>query len=141
MDKENLFSAARGQQAEQNQEKGESPLISLKKDLLFYKDAIKEVAIEIMVEGVSAYPIFIAHQHEVSIGQLILDRKELNTLWTIHASTLEEFIEKGIIKENKKEAFLKTFKDASEYACIFAIVPEGANFVYYPYSHLNNSLN
>ena len=113
--------------------KKESPLISLKKDLQFYKESLKEVAIEIMVEGLSAYPIFVAHQHEITLGELILDRFDLGTSWSIHASTLEEFIEKGIIKTTKKEAFLKSYKDASDFACLFVVVPEGANFVYFPY--------
>lgn len=49
----------------------ESPLISLKKDLEFYKDTLREVAVEIMLEGLSAYPIFVAHQHEVALGEMI----------------------------------------------------------------------
>jgi len=114
--------------------KAESPLLSLKKDLQLYQDSIKEIAIEIMVEGLSAYPIFVAHQHQITLGEMILDRNELGTNWTIHASTLEEFIEKGIIKASKKEAFLKNYKDASDYACLFVAVPEGANFVYFPYT-------
>jgi len=110
-----------------------SPLISLEKDLTFYADSIKEVAVEIMVEGISTYPIFIAHQHEVNIGEIILNKKDLNTDWTIQASTLEEFIQKGIIHPDKKEQFLKTYKKPENYMCIFVVVPEGANFVYYPY--------
>ncbi len=111
-----------------------SPLLSLEKDLEFYADSIKETAIEIMVEGISTYPIFIAHQHEVNIGEVILNRKELNTNWTIQASTLEEFIQKGIIHPDKKEHFLKSYKKPENFMCVFVVVPEGANFVYYPYS-------
>ncbi len=110
-----------------------SPLVSLEKDLTFYADSIKEVAVEIIVEGISTYPIFIAHQHEVSIGEVILNRAELNTDWTIQASTLEEFIQKGIVHPDKKEQFLKTYKKPENYMCVFVVVPEGANFVYYPY--------
>jgi hypothetical protein len=115
------------------EEKKQSPLLSLEKDLEFYSDAIKEVAVEIMVEGISANPIFIAHQHEVKIGEIILNREELNTDWTIQASTLEEFIEKGIINRERKEQFLKNYKKPDEQMCVFVIVPEGANFVFYPY--------
>ena len=111
----------------------ESPLFSLKKDLEFYKDTLREVAIEIMVEGLSAYPIFIAHQHEVALGEVILDKNELGTDWTIQASTYEEFVEKGIIQDGKKDVFLQNFKSADDFACLFVVVPEGANFVYYPY--------
>ncbi len=111
----------------------ESPLKSLEGDLKLYSESIKEVSTEIMVEGISAYPIFVAHQHEVKIGEPILDRNELNTGWSIHASTLEEFVEKGIIHPDKKERFIKHFKNAHDFMCLFVVVPEGANFVFYPY--------
>jgi hypothetical protein len=114
-------------------QKKESPLISLEKDLKLYSESIHEVAVEIMVEGLSRYPIFVAHQHEVKLGELILDRNELNTEWTIQASTLEEFMEKGIVKKELKERFIKSYKNPHDYMCMFVIVPEGANFVYYPY--------
>lgn len=119
------------------QQKKESPLVSLEKDLNFYAEAIKEVAIEIMVEGISKQPIFIAHQHEVKIGEIILNKDELNTQWTVQASTLEEFIEKGVIKKERKEAFLSAYKRPEDFMCVFVVVPEGANFVYYPYKKGN----
>ncbi|HTD41131.1 MAG TPA: hypothetical protein VK671_10960 [Mucilaginibacter sp.] len=115
------------------EKKKESPLLSLERDLKIYSESIHEVAIEIMVEGLSAYPIFIAYQHLVKLGELILDRDDLNMDWSINASTLEEFIEKGVIKKELKDRFLKTYKNANDYMCLFVVVPEGANFVYYPY--------
>jgi hypothetical protein len=111
----------------------ESPLKSLENDLKLYNESIREVSTEIMVEGISLYPIFVAHQHKVSIGEPILDKDELNTDWTIHASTLEEFVEKGIILPDKKESFIKHFKNADDFMCVFVVVPEGANFVFFPY--------
>ena len=113
--------------------KKESPLVSLEKDLKFFNESIREVAVEIMVEGLSSYPIFIAHQHELALGEVILDRNDLNTEWSIHASTLEEFVQKGVIKEILKERFLSTYKNPHDFMCVFVVVPEGANFVYYPY--------
>lgn len=110
-----------------------SPLKSLKVDLDFYSDSLKEVAMEMMAEGYTLYPIFIAHQHEVSIGELLLNKDELNTQWTIQVSSLEEFVERGLIKEDRKAHFIKHFKNANAYMCLFVIVPEGANFVFYPY--------
>lgn len=114
-------------------QKKESPLKSLEADLKFYNESLKEVAVEIMAEGISAYPIFVAHQHEVKLGEVILDKNDLNTDWSIHASTIEEFIEKGLILPDKKERFLKQYKDAYQFMCVFVIVPEGANFVFFPY--------
>lgn len=131
MDREELLSATPEDSGAP--QKQESPLVSLEKDLEFYADAIREVAVEIMVEGISAHPIFIAHQHQVNIGEIILNKEELNTNWTIQASTLEEFVEKGIIKKDKKEPFLKAYKRPEDFMCVFVVVPEGANFIYYPY--------
>ncbi|WP_316801699.1 hypothetical protein [Pedobacter nototheniae] len=130
MDREELLGAT---PEDGGTEKQKSPLLSLEKDLEFYSESIKEVAIEIMVEGISAHPIFIAHQHQVNIGEVILNKEELNTDWTIQASTLEEFVEKGIINKERKESFLKTYKKPENFMCLFVVVPEGANFVYYPY--------
>ena len=118
---------------ENNQEK-ESPLKSLEADLKVYSDSIKEVAIEIMAEGRSLYPIFVAHQHEVKLGEMILDKDELNTSWTIQASTLEEFVERGIIHPEKKDKFIKQFKEPGDFMCLFVIVPEGANIIFFPYN-------
>jgi len=113
--------------------KKESPLESLEKDLKFYNESIKEIASEILLEGLSEYPIFVAHQHEVALGELILDRHELNTSWSVQASMLEEFLQKGIILKEKKERFIKQYKNPNEFMCLFVVVPEGANFVFYPY--------
>jgi len=119
--------------SEDNGKPKESPLKSLEADLKFYSDSLKEVGIEIMVEGISEFPIFVAHQHEVKLGEPILDRKELNTGWSIHASTIEEFSEKGLIQPDKKEKFIKQYKDPYKFMCVFVIVPEGANFIFFPY--------
>jgi len=115
------------------QSKGQSPLISLERDLKFFNESIREVALEIIMEGLSEYPIFVAHQHQLTLGEVILDRNELNTEWSIHASTLEEFVEQGVIKEILKERFINSYKNPNEYMCVFVVVPEGANFVYFPY--------
>lgn len=123
------------QQPEENKsDKKVSPLVSLEKDLELYAESIREIAIEIIAEGISKFPVFVAHQHTVSIGEMILNKDELNTNWTIQASTVEEFIEKGIIKPELKELFLKAYKKPEDFMCVFVIVPEGANFIYYPYT-------
>src|SRR5690606_37699197 len=96
-------------------EKNESPLKSLKADLDFYKEAIEEVASEMISQAYSEYPIFIAHQHEVKVGEIILDREELGTAWTIQASSLEEFVEVGIIEQDKKARFIEKFKDPAKF--------------------------
>ncbi len=117
-----------------DEKKPQSPLISLETDLKFFSESIREVAIEIMVEGLSQYPIFIAHQHDVALGEMILDKNDLNTEWSVQASTLEEFIERGVIKKELRERFISSYKNPNDFMCVFVIVPEGANFVYFRYA-------
>jgi hypothetical protein len=118
---------------EPNQPAVESPLLSLERDLKIFDDSIREVATEIMVEGLSRYPNFIAHQHELQLGEVILDRHDLNSTWSIHASTLEEFLERGVIKKELRERFVDTYKNPNKFICVFVVTPEGANFVFVPY--------
>lgn len=122
------------QEGGEEEKKQRSPLESLEVDLKFLNDSIREIAVEIMVEGLSKYPIFIAHQHEVALGEMIFDRHELNLDWNIQASTLEEFIKRGVIKNELKEHFTDTYKNPNKFMCVFVVVPEGANFVFFPYA-------
>ncbi|GAB3924621.1 hypothetical protein [Mucilaginibacter myungsuensis] len=118
---------------DQNGPKKESPLRSLEVDLRLYSESLREIAVEIMVEGLSRYPIFVAHQHEVALGEPVMQKEDLNTDWNINVSMLEEFIDRGIIKKELRERFLDTYKDPHDHMCVFVIVPEGANFVFFPY--------
>lgn len=110
-----------------------SPLISLETDLKIFSETIKEVSMEILDEGISKFPIFIAHQHEANIGELLLAKDEFATEWNIHASTIEEFVQKGIIQKEKQEFFELNYKDPKKFMCVFVMVPEGANFVFFRY--------
>jgi hypothetical protein len=130
MEPEELLNENRGEQAKPA---ADSPLVSLRKDLKVFSESLYEVAVEIMVEGLSKYPIFVAHQHELKLGEVILDRVELGTQWSIHASTLEEFLEVGLIKAELKQRFIETYKSPKDFMCVFVVVPEGANFVFVPY--------
>lgn len=114
-------------------------LETLKKDLPMYKEPMMEVSKEIVAEGFSEYPIFVASQVAIELGELILNREELATSWSIYASTLEEFTEKGIVLENKVSEFKKTWKNPNTYCCIFLITPLGASFLYIPYSKKVNA--
>lgn len=108
-------------------------LSSLRLDLNLFKDSIKEVSEDIIKEGFSQYPIFIAHQAEVKLGEMILDREELGTAFTIQASTMEEFVNRNIIKPNNVDRFKEAFKDPSKFCCIFLITEYGGQFVFVPF--------
>jgi len=105
----------------------------LKADIEFYNDSIKEVAVDMMAEGFSKHPIFVAHQHEVKLGELILDIKDYARDHHINATTLEELVEKQVIEQHKVEEFKAAYKDPRKFICIFWVRPQGAYFIYIPY--------
>lgn len=109
-------------------------LVSLESDVKRYKDAIKEASEAIVNEGVSDYPVFIAHRGAFPIGELILDHKELETQWSIFASTTEELIKAGIIEMEKARFFVTQYKPVNEYMCLFVVASEtDAQFIFMPY--------
>ncbi len=108
-------------------------LNSLKNILEFHNDSIKEVSDEIIKEGISFYPVFIAHENEIPLGELILDRNYYQTDWHISVTTLEDLIEKNIILKEKVEDFKKIYKPPSDYICVLLLSEKGANFIFHPF--------
>lgn len=119
---------------EEQEDRPSHPILdSLERDIQYYKSAIQEVANEILDSQVSEYPLFIAHELPVRIGEMILDKDDFQRTWSISASTLEELKEHQVIEEDKQEEFKKVYKNPREHICIFLISEKGGNFVFYPY--------
>ena len=114
-------------------EEFEKLLESLKTDVNHFSEQLKEVASDIIAEGYSKYPVFVAHRHEVKVGEVLFDKDLYNRSWTFNATVLEELIEKKVVHEYKREAFEKAYKDPRKQACIFWVTEEGASFVFVPY--------
>ncbi len=112
----------------------EVQLEHLRGELILMKESIRETSRDIIKEGFSKHPIFIAHKDPVEIGEVILDKEDLATSWSISASTLEGFIEKGLIPEEKKSFFLEQYKDPKKFICLFVVHGVNARFVFVPYS-------
>lgn len=109
-------------------------LVSLEKDLELFKEAIMEASNAIVGEGVSDYPVFIASKEFFPIGELILDKEELQTNWSIFASTTEDLIKAGIIQVDKARFFITQYKPIKEYICLFVVASENeAGFIFVPY--------
>lgn len=108
-------------------------LQSLRLDLNIYRDSIREVSEDIIREGYSNYPVFVAHQSEVKLGEVILDREELGTVFTIQATTMEELVEKKVILPSNVEKFKAAYKDPQKLCCIFLVTGHGAQFVFVPF--------
>lgn len=111
----------------------EVQLQQLRAELILMKDSIKETANDIIKGGYTKYPIFIAHQDPIKFGEVILDKEDMATHWSISASTLEQFLERGLIEEDKEELFKTNYKNPKEFICMFVIHQTQANFVFIPY--------
>lgn len=116
-----------------NLEKHSADLKELELNLNIYKESIREIAVEILQNDVSKYPIFVASREPVSIGKMIIDKEELALEWSIFASTLEEFVQRKIVLEDRLKSFQKSFKDPSKYVCVFAVLNDNASFIFTPY--------
>lgn len=101
-----------------------------------YGAIMSEAREAILDQEVSRYPIFVAHQHELEIGVRLVKRNDVSP-WNINASTLEEFVTKQIIVEDKVDEFRKVYKEHPEDFCLFVISELGANFVFLPRNYKN----
>ena len=88
----------------------------------------------IITQEVSSYPIFVLHRSEIELGILLKEYEGTLTDWGINASTLEEFVAKQIIQNDKVDDFKKIYKPADSHLCLFVISKDGATFVFLPRS-------
>ena len=105
--------------------------LQLEKELVRYKKIMSEATEIILDQDVTKYPIFVAHQQEMEIGIPLLSEKEKGK-WSIHASSLEEFVSKQIIHMDKVEEFKANYKDINHSICIFVLSELGVQFIFMP---------
>lgn len=114
-------------------ESEEQLLNALKNDLTIYRELIRETARDMVQEHFTSYPVFVAHHIPLPLGELILDREDYGTSFSISASTLEEFSDKGLVTSGNLNRFKQTYKDPLVFMCIFLISESGGRFVFLPY--------
>jgi hypothetical protein len=103
----------------------------LENQLKPYLKILGQAADVVKDQNVSNYPIFVVHQQEIEIGLALIEAgKKLN--WSVNASTLEEFVTKDIISNNKVEDFIKNYKSIETHLCIFVLSELGAQFIFLP---------
>lgn len=106
----------------------------LNEDLALHKLMIKNIAMVIIEEEVSNYPIFVAHREDdLDLGKPLIYRNENENNWNINVSHLEEFVNKNIINEAMVENFKTVYKNAEQYMCLFVIENEAVNFMFKSY--------
>lgn len=109
-------------------------LALLQAEIAQFTGELHEVSIEMIKDGYTKYPVFIAHDGNVEMGETLFDAGEFNVPYFINVSMLEDFVEAGIIPEDKKELFFIAYGDPKQFMCIFFVVGGEARFVFYPYA-------
>jgi len=110
----------------------------LEDDLGFYSPMIKEVSVEMVKEDFTQYPVFVAHQHEVKLGEPILLKEDYAREFSINATTLEELKDRKLVLPERETDFKANYKNPREFMCILFITPGDARFIYAPYKKKSN---
>ncbi len=110
--------------------------IQLEEELRDFTLTMSKAQDAILDQEVSKYPIFVVHQHEVEIGVQLVDGAKMGLTWSIHASSLEEFVSKQIIEEHKVDSFKTIYKSTDHFFCCFVLSELGANFIFLPKSNV-----
>jgi hypothetical protein len=73
-------------------------------------------------EGVSKYPIFVAHQQEhLAVGLALINAEQSGSKFSYQATTLEELVAKRIVQFEQLEEFRKIYKNPDAFWCVMTI--------------------
>ena len=117
-------------------EKSEKLLQSIREDLRVIGINMKEFSRQVIEEGISGYPVYIAYRNTCTLGKPFAIRDVTDLRWNYNASVLEEFVTRGIVAENKVQDFMNAYSDPLEKICILLLVDEGANIIFLPFEGL-----
>ncbi|MBK9270929.1 MAG: hypothetical protein IPM48_04985 [Saprospiraceae bacterium] len=106
--------------------------LALEEDLRRYRKAMNDAREIMLTQEVSIYPIFILHQQNLEMGIPLIEASENTGIWSVHASSLEEFVVKNIIHQNKIDEFKILYKKHDRHLCLFVLSELGAQFIFYP---------
>lgn len=104
-------------------------IFDLQNQLKPYKRILSQAAEVIMDENVSKFPIFVVHQQELDMGIPLIEAGK-KFKWSVNASTLEEFVTKNIIYQEKATEFIQSYKDPETHLCLFVLSEMGAQFIF-----------
>ena len=107
--------------------------ILLEESLNQYQSVLAQATDLVLQKQATRFPIFVFYQEpDVDLGVQLVDRNANKGTWNIRVSSLEEFKYKGLVTGRKEENFKKTYKDPSDYYCLFVMSELGAQFIYLP---------
>jgi len=115
----------------------ETELKALQEELTEFSGQLLDLTRELLKERVTEFPIFIAHQVDVFLGKVIVDMKEYEVLFSLSVSTVEEFVETGLIQKEKLSGFREAFGNPVNNMCVFWIHGDNARYILFPFAGRN----
>ena len=109
----------------------ESQLKTLEAQLGELNDFLLEVSTDMVDGGFTEHPLYVAHQEQAKIGEMIVDRDEFGFPFSINATTIERFLELGILQKERLGAFLKAYGNPKSRCCVFLMVAPEHKFVFH----------
>ncbi len=106
-------------------------LLLIREQLKSYIGLLDKASQMIVDEGISRYPIMVIHKQEIQLGVPLEIEQRLPGGWLINASTLEEFVSKRIVDEEKVGEFRKLYKQHEDHVCLLLLSELGVQFVFY----------
>jgi hypothetical protein len=80
-------------------------------------------------EGVSKYPIFVAHQQAIlPLGIALIDYLQSDTHYSYQATTLEELVAKRVVSLESLDEFRRIYKNPDTHLCVLTFEVEEENF-------------
>ncbi len=100
-----------------------------------FKPVMARTAEVVFAQDVSNYPIFVAHPTllEINIGIPIAQKEAAESKWAINISTLEEFVARQLIDNEKIDNFRTLYKAHRNEFCLFVLSDMGATFIFLPH--------
>ncbi len=106
--------------------------LQLEQDLRRYRKALNEAREIMLDQEITHYPIFVMHQQEIALGVPVIEAGVNVGLWSINASSMEEFALKNILLDDKLNEFRKVYNSHDHHLCIFVLSELGAQFIFFP---------
>lgn len=102
-------------------------------DFIKVADNLREASYQIRKQGFSDHPIFPICKEVQPIGQLLIGQLDMEVQWNYFASFLDEFVQRKLVEEDKKEEFINAYKNPDEFCCLFVVDKEFTKFLFIPY--------
>ncbi len=104
--------------------------------LQLHGKTLQDLALQLIADEVTRFPVFIFSQPTVGIGESIPDLPDATAGWHIKVITTEQLIEKGVIPLEKAKHFVASFKSPQDYICLLLIphAPQNPQFIFAPYA-------